>query len=220
LYAELTRVITKYYETSIERQHEGGLHIKVVDNPEHLKGSLEALLYILKTVKTAYSLMCFSDIFFLKNPFNEFFLKEPLDTDFLGVTSAVEARELTQGGIVYCSTERVISIVELPQSNPQIEGAARWSGIALFGTKEITQELECFLPRVPQGSPEGDLFEFRRERGTRIQAIWGPDFVNVNSPEHLLLTTLYAAAENFCNQSGLKSLIMRPASVLRNMLAV
>lgn len=190
--------------------------VQVINNPGHAGGALEALAGLGALVHTPRCLLCLSDMFFRGNPFLPFAGVVPGADTCLGVAGAVEPAELSQGGIVQCRGEEILTLIERPY--PARGDELRWSGLALFN-RELLDVLPDFFAAAPGGSPIGHLFEFWRRRGHPLRAVPGPDFVNVNSPNRLLLATLYAAIESWQGQAGPAEALNVAAVRLRQALA-
>jgi NDP-sugar pyrophosphorylase family protein len=168
----------------------------VINNPQHKSGSLEALLWGLDFVSTKWVLMCFSDIFFLENPFIELASLCRGGKDILGISPITKPDQLTKGGIVYQKEGLVSAIYERPSMELKMENSFRWNGIALFETETGKIELKQFLETVNKPAlPEGDFFEFRRKSGRQIFCHRTSDFINVNSLDDLLVASIHAALE-------------------------
>lgn len=215
-FPEIVRLVGIYRKEFEERYEGDPVRIDVVNNPRHSIGSLEALHYILESVYTKQCLMCLSDIFYPENPFHEFRNKCVEQTDYFGVSPFFDPCELSMGGIVYCKETTIESILEAPLKDLSPEKAMRWSGLALFDPQEIREEFDEFLQCAPAASPEGDLFEFRRKRGRHIATVPTPDFINVNSEDHLLLVSLLAASKGLGNNPNVSDLTDRLAYELRH----
>lgn len=186
--------------------------IKVIKSQTHALGSLEALENVLRLVKNSRCLMCLGDIFFLANPFPSLVPYISKEINYLGVAEPFDIRELAMGGIIHCQGKKITSIAELPQKDNQ--KGLRWSGLALFNRKQV-KDLNNFLSQSPPGSPEGDFFEFYRKQGNSIYVIPGPDFVNVNTADDLLLAYLYAAQEAYQKKAKLNQHLRELIQALR-----
>lgn len=186
--------------------------IRVFKNRAHTQGSLEALKNILELVRNPRCIMCLGDIFFLSNPFISLIPKLSGKNNYLGVAKSFNLQELTKGGIVHCKGGKIISIAEHPQEHNK--KGLRWSGIALFNRKQV-KDLKNFLLQFPSGSPEGDFFEFYRKRGNPVYAILGPDFVNVNTADELLLASLYAVKEAHKKETKLAKTLTELINIFR-----
>jgi hypothetical protein len=64
----------------------------------------------------------------------------------------------------------------------------------------------------------GEIFEYRRTLGRPVRAIHGPDFININSPDHLLLASLYTAMTVHHENHEVCAALERAATALRSTL--
>jgi NDP-sugar pyrophosphorylase family protein len=207
-YQQLRALITEYV---VSARTEAASSIEVISNPAHEKGPIEAFGKAVEYVGDSRCMMCLGDIFFRDNPFVAFANVDAED-DYLGVAEPVVPADLLQGGLVYCRDGTVEAVVECPQSDSK--KGKRWSGVALFGQR-LREDLESFVSLCPEGSRMGDFLDFRRKRGRSLRALVGSDFVNINSTEHLLLATLYAAIGAHDSQVELSDLLRQTALHLR-----
>lgn len=211
-YGQLQSLISSYEAMRSEQMRPS---VRVLKNHAHRLGPLEALREVLRHTETSRCLMCLGDMYFRDNPFTGMAAKVADTADYLGVAEAVDPHELMQGGLVYCRERGVAAVIERPQRAPS--GALRWSGLALF-SHQLYEDLDLFLSLGTTGQPVGDLFEFRRKRGRPLYAIDGPDFVNVNSLDHLFLATLYRAMAVYTADKRLYNTLSDAAIHLRNTL--
>jgi hypothetical protein len=112
------------------------------------------------------------------------------------------------------STGDIDAIVEKPDVNASAEGV-RWNGVGLFDVDSFAGDLEHYLTQFPANSAIGEIFEYRRTLGHSVRAILGSDFINVNSPDHLLLAGLYVAMENHQDKPELCEAFANAAALLR-----
>lgn len=200
------------------RTSPAGIRVEVTAPPEQRRGVLPGLRRVLAAASTTRALACLGDIFFRGNPFLDF-ASVDAGCDYLGVAPVPFEEELAQGGIVVRGGgDRITAVLERPVAGVPA-GAARWSGVALTDRAAALADIERFLRGRPDGAPPGDFFEFQRERGRDLRAVPGPDFVNVNSPDHLLLASLYARLETDPAAGPLASRLVEAASALRRAIA-
>lgn len=200
-----------HYARSISSE----VQLQVVASEAQQRGVVLGLRQVLETWSTERCLVCLGDIFFLKNPFLSFRMHVDADYDCLGVAPAVFDEELSLGGLVYHEEGKIRSIVERPISD--VHGRPlRWTGIALSHRRQALADLEVFTSGLPVDSPLGDFFEFQRDRGRDLRCVTVPDFVNVNSPDHLLLASLYAKLEADSVPDLLSSRLAEAAKSLRH----
>jgi molybdopterin-guanine dinucleotide biosynthesis protein A len=214
---QLDELITSYRRTANSAIGTAQSNVRLVSTDAHQEGSLEALSVVLEQVTTRRCVMCLGDIFFLGNPFVPLAGWAISGEICLGVADAVLPEDLTQGGLVLPVGQRVEAIIEQPR--PDANAGMRWSGMALFCTV-LAVNLKQFLADAPHGSPEGDFFAFCLEQGQQVMAVPGPDFVNVNSPEHLLLAGLYALLEKDNRRAGFYDSLVNTTLQLRKELTV
>jgi NDP-sugar pyrophosphorylase family protein len=211
--SQLSELVSNYVNEVLAERWSS---IQVINNSAHAEGPLEAFAEVHRLIETPRCLLCLGDMFYRDNPFDSLAVEVSRTDTCLGVADVVEPLELAQGGIVHCRGQEIVAVVERPQ--PARGGELRWSGLALF-SRELLDVLPVFLLQAPTGSPVGNLFEFCRQRGYILRAVWGPDFVNINSPNHLLLAALYAAIESWQGQTGLLDAFAEAATRLRHALA-
>jgi NDP-sugar pyrophosphorylase family protein len=192
--------------------------IEVVARAEQERGLLFGLERILATSTGDRYVLCLGDIFFLANPFPA--LRERVDAgaDCLVAAPAAIPEELALGGIVSTDGDEILAVIERPTSD--FSGRPlRWSGLALSDRARALSDLESYLPERTEGGPPGDFFEFQRRRGRDLRCVTGPDFVNVNSPDHLLLASLYARLEADPAPGDLATSLSAATKTLRTELA-
>ncbi len=214
-YPQLSALIASYVEgTTRHNPHYSADDIRVIENPAHEGGPLPALAEALKYADTRRVLLYLADEFQLANPFADFAAVLPDDADYLGCAIPAYPRELLRGGLVYAHEDgESYSIVEKPETNPGANGL-RWTGVALF-SRDLIDDLAQFFTQHPANLAVGEIFEFRRAMGKPVRAIVGPDFLNVNSPDHLLLAGLYVAMEKHAHQPELCASLAIAAAALR-----
>lgn len=214
-YPQLSALIASYVEGTARHQpHYQADDIRIIENLAHAGGPLPALAEALKYVDTRRILLYLADEFQLANPFADFAAVLADDVDYLGCARPAYPRELLRGGLVYAHEDgAAYSIVEKPQPNPDATGL-RWTGVALF-SRDLIDDLAQFFTQYPANLASGEIFEFRRLLGKPVRAIVGPDFLNVNSPDHLLLAGLYVAMEKHTDQPELCAALATAAAALR-----
>lgn len=193
-------------------------HVEVVAREEQRRGVVFGLHRLLESSAAERWMICFGDIFFLANPFPALRMLVDARYDILGVAPVTFDEELSLGGLVYPDGDRVRSVVERPPA--KVEGRPlRWSGSALFDSSAALADLEDFMPESNDDPPPGDFFEFQRRRGRDLRYVSGPDFVNVNSPDQLLVASLYARLEADSAGTAVSDPLAEAASALRRDLA-
>lgn len=161
--------------------------VKVIPNSDHEYGSLPALLSVLREIEFKYLLMSFADIFSFDNPYINF-MNVQKDSCVFGISDSFEEVQLSCGGIVFTENNKVQSIKERPLKGNH--KGYRWNGVSYF-PKKLKTDIRLFLMDNPKDSPGGDFFEFWRSKGGNITYKKCSDFINVNTPEDLLLASLY-----------------------------
>lgn len=213
-YTQLTSLVASYIVSTQNRDLPKPADIQVILNLEHENGPLPALAEALKHVNTRRCLLYLADEFQVGNPFPAFAQVEADDADYLGVVAAFDPRELKRGGMVYAHEDgEAYSIVEKADPNAGSDGL-RWNGVALFNY-QLVDDLRDFFTKHSANLAVGEIFEFRRTLGRSVRAIIGPDFINVNSPDHLLLAGLYVAIEAHQDKPDLCEAFATAAAVLR-----
>jgi NDP-sugar pyrophosphorylase family protein len=212
-YSQLTSLVASYSAAAQTRSLPTPANIQVILNPEHEKGPLPALAEALKYVQSGRCLLYLADIFQIGNSLAAFADVADDKFDYLGAASPFEPHELKRGGLVYARGQEVYSIVEKPQPTPA-EDALRWNGIALFN-RDLLDDLQVFLSDSSANQAIGDIFEYRRSLGRPVRIIPCTDFINVNSPDHLLLAGLYVAMEAHQDKPELCEAFANAAALLR-----
>lgn len=211
LAAEIQAAADRYDEVS-------SFEVGVSVCEEQSRGMLFGLGALTRDACCDRLLVCLGDIFFLENPFPAFRDALARGDDCLGVTRLALAAEWRAGGLVFTQDNRVERICERPIEAPR--GATqRWSGNALIHRARCAEDLGSFLAIAPDDTPPGDFFEFQRQSGLPFSIINGPDFVNINTPDHLVLASLYALLNSHPSPSGLSESIQKSAELLRHHLA-
>ncbi|MEA3357470.1 MAG: hypothetical protein U9Q67_03475, partial [Patescibacteria group bacterium] len=123
--------------------------------------------------------------------------------------------ELKKGGILQLKKDRVHTIEK--QTNSNNTKGLRWNGIAIFD-HNLNKQLEIFLKKYGD-TPQEDFFQHLIENGHKIYTETVADFINNNSPESLLVTSLYNASENYFDKdTELSKNLTNVAQQLRNKL--
>lgn len=141
--------------------------------------------------------MILGDIFYLQNPFP----KEEVSTngDILYGTAIKNTREISKGGIIVTDMEG--EITKISKSGIEIieKGSRyyRWSGMALC-KEGIDHDLQKLILSVKEGEKLflESIFEYRKRNETKVSFIENSDFINLNTPSHLLLINLVLSSES------------------------
>jgi dTDP-glucose pyrophosphorylase len=190
-------------------------HIHVLENPAHLIGPIEALYEVVKRTETRRCLMVLVDEFVRGNSFVPFVERVAEDEDYTAIAPVIDSRELGRGGYVRVSDSRIEAFIE--RAEAESGNAFPSPGTSLFSTQPTLRALENFLSTAAPGASVGDFYNFRCRQGHAIHALMGTDFVNINTPDYLLLATLYAAIE--AHQSDVLESLTASATILRNKIA-
>jgi len=205
----------KIFYPNLKKQLEDFKFVHVFSNINHKCGSLAALLRVIEKTKSHRMIMSLADIFFLKNPFDvvsKYLNKKEI---FLFVAKAFDKRELGRGGIVWSnSKKKVIRIFE--PAIPQNPSGFRWSGLVIFDTAP-KKNLRIFLKKNYL-APEENFFSYLLTSEESIKIDFVSDFLNVNTPQQLLLASLYQAAEDADADPLLQKTLLSAAINLRKSL--
>jgi NDP-sugar pyrophosphorylase family protein len=206
---EITEAISCYLRSTPNDQR-----IQVVASVAQEHGVLFGLRDVLDMGSARNFLFCLGDIFFLSNPFLSIRPHITSEYDCLGVAPLIVEEEVGLGGLVYQDQGRIHNVVERPgkicKGSPM-----RWSGTALVERSRALTDIDAFLLDSEADSPAGEFFEFQCARGNHLECVTGPDFVNVNSPDHLLLASLYAKLESVGSDEHLWANLAEAARSLR-----
>jgi dTDP-glucose pyrophosphorylase len=213
-YTQLTTLVASYTNAELSQFLPTLTDIQVILNAEHDKGPLPALAEALKYVNTRRCLLYLADIFQVDNSLAAFAAVVEDDVDYLGTAIPFEAREMKRGGLVYVNGQEVTAIVERPDEHASSD-ALRWNGIALFN-HQLADDLRMLLAQTLTDVAIGDIFEYRRSMSKPVRAVFVSDFINVNSPDHLLLAGLYVAIEAHHDNPELCEAFRKAASLLRS----
>ena len=191
--------------------------ISVLENPAHLTGPIEALYEAVKQTQTRRCLMVLVDEFVRGNGFLAFRDKVVDGDDYTAIAPVMDASELQRGGYVSCRGSLIEAFVE--RAEPEPTDSFPSPGTSLCRTTTTLKAIEDFLAAAPPGESVGDFYNFRCRQGHAIHALMGPDFVNINTPDNLLLATLYATMEAYPAESPTQAPLSALASSLRSEIA-
>lgn len=200
------------------RRDAPGLDLRVAAIREQERGLLFGLRSLLAEWSSPRFGMCLADIYFRANPFPTLDPSALRDGVLLGAASPAVPAERSLGGILDVEGDRVRRVIERPTSSSP-PAALRWSGVAFAPRAATLAALEEFLVGLTDAPAPGDFFEHLRARGTVVGAAVGPDFVNVNSPDQLLLASLYARLERDPSREPLGEILAEAARALRDDIA-
>ncbi len=175
---------------------------KMEVSEEQRRGPLFGLLSALSQTPEERCCLCLGDIFFLENPFPRLVESTLDDLDHrsrLGVSFEGLPSEFLGRGVVQVRGSEVESLLA-SAIRPRVTGRelrpARWSGNVVLSRSQTLADLDEFLCLGDRDdTPIEDFLEFQRARGRRFHSVEGPDFVNVNTPQDLVLASLYALIE-------------------------
>ncbi len=182
----LTKYIKKYFSE---------FNIKIVENKYHAKSAVSALYHILKRLQwQGQFLLILSDIFYLDLPLSKIGSGFTQESDVLFGTKYKNPIELTRGGIIVTNNHRkVIDIVKKPSK--KIKDGARWSGMAICN-QGFWKDLSKSICRKNESQIDlEEIFQYRILSGHAASFIDCGEFVNINSPQHLLLANLLSMKE-------------------------
>jgi len=181
-------------------------------------GLLMGLRSIFESESAERVLLCLGDIFFRSNPFVPMRPHLEADYDCISAAPVTIPEERGRGGLILHRGDRVDRVIEEPKGET-LDDALRWSGLALVNRQRALVGLESFLAIAPADAPPGDFLDFQCRNGVVSRLVESPDFVNVNSPDDLLLASLYARLEREAGQSSLSKELSRIARSFRHELA-
>ena len=159
------------------------------------RGVLWGALAVLEAATTEKVLLCLGDIFFLSNPFLSIRSHLEADHDCLSAAPLMNEFEMDIGGLVLQHHGLVQSVVEQP-SREILGKPLRWSGVFMVDRRSARTDLEVFLGSAQPDARPGDFLDYRCRQGVVSRVVDCPDFVNVNTPDELLLASLYARIES------------------------
>ncbi|MDX2136656.1 MAG: nucleotidyltransferase family protein [Chloroflexota bacterium] len=192
-YPMLDALVSSYRET-IASEGIADADLRVLNNPAHVDGPTEGLLAALRHVHTPRALMVLVDEFIRSNSFGAFAERVTDSHEYCEVSEWIDIEESKRGGYVTVVDGFVVSHIEATgilnaESYPS-------TGTSLMNTADVIMDAEAFLQKQPGASSIGDFMEYRAAVLKRqVRALMGPDFVNINTPDFLLLANLYAAME-------------------------
>jgi molybdopterin-guanine dinucleotide biosynthesis protein A len=188
--------------------------IEVVVSEAQQRGVVHGLRDVLHALPADRCLSCLGDIFFASNPFPGALSDD--DGDAIGTASCRGDSDWRLGGLVHAVDGRVEAFIERPDARPTVP-VRRWSGLVVSARRRAMTDLDVFIRQAPPDAPLGDFLEFQRARGCSFRVVDGPDFVNVNTPDDLLLASLRArlAAEGHTPPSPLTEALLAAAERLR-----
>lgn len=166
-------------------------NVKVISNPLHKKGSMNALLKIMEmNKKIDRVIMSLADIYFIENPFYKIIKLLNSKKTILFAAKPFDNLELSRGGVIFPIKGYVMDIIEKPI--PLNIKGYRWTGLAIFNSC-IRTELRSFLKLHP-GLAEEDFFQALKNK-EEIKINLTSDFINVNTPSQMFLASIYQVIE-------------------------
>ena len=168
--------LPKYLDTYFKKVYR---KIEVVVNPAHNKGTLSALLHLVKINSFKDIIMSFADIYFFQNPFLGF-EKVNMSANTLFVNKPRTISNLAKGGIVFTDIKKgSVKRIVYPPIHDNKEGY-KWSGLTIFSDKTFGL-LEKFLESHPKDKPEEDFIQYCLDNELKFAVKKCPQFVNVNN---------------------------------------
>ena len=217
LHYPLIDLMLNNYRDSIARE---GIHdaaIRLLNNPMHTVGPTEALLYATRQVHTRRTLIVLVDEFIRGNSFPRYVAHMNDSDDYGGIAELVDPLETKRGGYVTVVDGCIISYTE--QAGILDAQGSPSTGNTLVTTVELIDDCQRFIAAVPRAGSIGDFFDYRVQMlGRVVRAITEPDFININTPDYLLLANLYAAMEHHAPDSAIYSSLESLAALMRTTL--
>lgn len=137
------------------------------------------------------------DVFYLQNPIPNKI--KSLDGDILYGTLVKNSHEISKGGIIV--TNKNGKIIKISKRGIKTKKKNyiyyRWSGMALC-TNTFNKDLQDLISSTTSGDDLflESIFEYRRRKYKKIIFEENSDFINLNTPSHLLLANLTLASES------------------------
>jgi NDP-sugar pyrophosphorylase family protein len=212
-YGTLDALVTNYAET-IRAEGIVDPVVSVLNNPAHLVGPTEGLQGAVTHVTTRRTLIVLVDEFMRSNPYTAYARHVSGDGEYGGVAALHDASETLRGGYVTVREGRIVSYVE--RTGILDAAGLPSTGTLLVTTDVLRDDMSRFIAMSPAASSIGDFLEYRV--ATLERQVWTveePDFVNVNTPDYLLLANLYAAMERHGESSPMYDELARAAAALR-----
>lgn len=216
-----TPALARYIGESLDRLRRSveigdGTRVRVCGAQEH--GVLWGVRAVLESASAERVLLSLGDIFFLSNPFIS--MRSHLTENYDCVSAAAFALELEigRGGLVVQRNGSVQGLIEHPDDEIP-EAPLRWSGVILVDRRSSLTDLETYLTSAEPDARPGDFVDFRCRKGVAARVVDCPDFVNVNTPDELLLASIYARMEAATGRSGLSRDLALAAASLRHEIA-
>jgi molybdopterin-guanine dinucleotide biosynthesis protein A len=212
-YPMLDALVGSYRET-ITGEGIIDARLSVLNNPAHVAGPTEGLLGALREVRTPRTLMVLVDEFIRANSFAAFAQRVDDHQEYCEISEWIDIEESKRGGYVTVVDGVIVSHIE----DTGILNAESYpsTGTSLMNTTDVMADAEAFLRQQPGASSIGDFMEYRAAVvRRRVRALLGPDFVNINTPDFLLLANLYAAMERHGTGSALYEQMGRLADTIR-----
>ncbi len=216
-YPALNALLASYCET-LASEGVSGVELTLLENAAHLDGPTEGLSVALEKVTTRRCLIVLVDEYIRANPFPDFAAQIDAVDEFGGVAPLADERETRRGGYVQVRQGWIVGYVERT-GIVDAQGLPS-TGALLADSEHLRADVAAFLAAHPPGESIGDCFDERvRLRGRRVRALVGPDFVNINTQDSLLLANLYAAADRHPPGSPLYDALNAAAHALRRQIA-
>jgi NDP-sugar pyrophosphorylase family protein len=209
----LDALMTNYAET-IRAEGVADADLRLLNNPAHLIGPTEGLRGAVAHITTRRTLIVLVDEFMRGNPYTIYAGHVGGDGEYGGVAALHHARETLRGGYVTVRDGQIISYVERTGIR-DAEGLPS-TGTLLVTTDALREDMTRFIAAAPTASSIGDFLEYRvAVLGRQVWTVEEPDFVNINTPDYLLLANLYAAMERHGEGSPVHDELARAAAALR-----
>jgi NDP-sugar pyrophosphorylase family protein len=169
-------------------------NIHIVVNGKHNKSVMDAFYNLRRLVEVEEPFtLVLSDIFFIDNPF--VYPIEDVTVDTLIGKECIDPLELAKGGILELNEyNKVAEIIKKPSTN--ISTGVRWSGMALCGHNFWNDFAEISRKCTLNTLSLEDIFQYRLNKYGKVNHIGEIDFININTPLHLLLANIHIAHQH------------------------
>lgn len=217
LHYPLIDLMLTNYRASVEREGITDADITLLNNPMHTVGPTEALLYAAERVGTRRTLIVLVDEFIRGNSFPQYVAHVDDSDDYGGIAELVDALETKRGGYVTVVDGCIVSYTE--QAGILDAQGSPSTGNTLVTTAELVEDCQRFIAAAPGAGSIGDFFDYRVQTlGRVVRALTEPDFININTPDYLLLANLYAAMEHHAPDTAIHTQLAQLAALMRTTL--
>jgi NDP-sugar pyrophosphorylase family protein len=217
LHYDMIEALVAAYRETLTQEGIADAHLTVLNNPAHLVGPTEGLAGALPAVQTRRVLLVLVDEFLRGNSFKVYAGHVEGEGEYGGISELMRAEETKRGGYVTVREGKIVSYVE--QVGILAENGVPSTGNTLLTTDILRADVATFLSAQPASPSIGDFLEYRVQAlGRTVYTVMESDFVNINTPDYLLLATLYAAMERHGTEWALYEEMAQLADRLRHAL--